>query len=87
MKQTDKLKVEEGIAAVKKALADDNLDEIKKTMETLTESVYAATTKIYQKMQAEQASQQQGRIGCCTTDPEKNTDDNVVNADYNVKEE
>ena len=28
-------------------------------METLTEAVYAATTKIYQKMQAEQASAQQ----------------------------
>ena len=28
-------------------------------METLTEAVYAATTKIYQKIQAEQAAQQQ----------------------------
>jgi molecular chaperone DnaK len=82
----DKLKVEEGIAAVKQALADDNLDEIKKTMEALTESVYAATTKIYQKIQAEQASQQQTGAGAAP-DPDKNTDDNVVNADYNVKEE
>ena len=82
----DKLKVEEGIAAVKKALADDNLDEIKKTMEALTESVYAATTKIYQKIQAEQASQQQAGAGAAPQ-PDKNADDNVVNADYNVKEE
>jgi len=82
----DKLKVEEGIAAIKKALADDNLDEIKKTMEALTESVYAATTKIYQKIQAEQASQQQAGAGAAPQ-PDKNTDDNVVNADYNVKEE
>ena len=82
----DKLKVEEGIAAVKKALADDNLDEIKKTMEALTESVYAATTKIYQKIQAEQASQQQAGTGAAPQ-PDKNADDNVVNADYNVKEE
>jgi molecular chaperone DnaK len=82
----DKLKVEEGIAAVKKALADDNLDEIKKTMEALTESVYAATTKIYQKIQAEQASQQQAGAGAAPQ-PDKNSDDNVVNADYNVKEE
>jgi molecular chaperone DnaK len=42
LEAADKLKIEEGIAAVKKALADDNLDEIKKTMEALTESVYAA---------------------------------------------
>ena len=87
LETADKLKVEEGIAAVKKALADDNLDEIKKAMETLTESVYAATTKIYQKMQAEQATQQQGDQEPGHTEPDKNTDDNVVNADYNVKEE
>jgi molecular chaperone DnaK len=82
----DKLKVEEGITAVKKALADDNLDEIKKTMEALTEAVYAATTKIYQKIQAEQASQQPAGTGS-EPQPEKNSNDNVVNADYNVKEE
>jgi molecular chaperone DnaK len=86
LETADKLKVEEGIAAIKKALADDNLDEIKKTMEALTESVYAATTKLYQKVQAEQASQQQAGAGAAPQ-PEKNTDDNVVNADYNVKEE
>jgi molecular chaperone DnaK len=86
LETADKLKVEEGIAAIKKALADDNLDEIKKTMEALTESVYAATTKIYQKIQAEQASQQQAGAGAAPQ-PDKNTDDNVVNADYNVKEE
>jgi molecular chaperone DnaK len=86
LETADKLKVEEGIAAVKKALADDNLDEIKKAMESLTESVYAATTKIYQKIQAEQASQQQSGAGAAQ-EPDKNADDTVVNADYNVKEE
>jgi molecular chaperone DnaK len=86
LETADKLKVEEGVAAVKKALADDNLDEIKKAMESLTESVYAATTKIYQKIQAEQASQQQSGADSAPK-PDKNTDDTVVNADYNVKEE
>jgi len=86
LETADKLKVEEGIAAVKKALEEDNLDGIKKTMEALTESVYAATTKLYQKIQAEQASQQQAGAGAAPQ-PDKNTDDNVVNADYNVKEE
>ena len=88
LETADKQKVEEGIAAVKKALADDNLDEIKKTMETLTESVYAATTKLYQKMQADQAAQQQQAGGAgAGPQPEKNTDDNVVDADFNVKKE
>ena len=55
-------------------------------MEVLTESVYAATTKIYQKIQAEQASQQQAGAGAAPQ-ADKKTDDNVVNADYNVKDE
>jgi molecular chaperone DnaK len=82
----DKTKIEEGAAAVKKALADDNLDEIKRSMESLTEVVYAATTKLYQKVQADQAAQQQaGAPG--TGGTEKKEDDNVVNADYKVKDE
>jgi molecular chaperone DnaK len=85
----DKQKVEEGIAAVKKALEEDKNDEIKKSMETLTEAVYAATTKIYQKIQAEQQATQQaaGSGGPQPEEPEKKQDDNVVNADYKVKEE
>jgi molecular chaperone DnaK len=82
----DRTKIEEGAAAVKKALAEDNLDEIKKSMESLTEIVYASTTKLYQKVQADQAAQQQaGASGTGT--PDKKEDDNVVNADYKVKEE
>jgi molecular chaperone DnaK len=88
LEPADKTKIEEGAAAIKKALADDKLDEIKKTMDSLTEVVYAATTKLYQKIQAEQAAQQQAGAsdtGAGTTD--KKQDDNVVNADYKVKEE
>ncbi len=85
----DKQKVEEGVAAVKKALEEDKNDEIKKSMETLTEAVYAATTKIYQKIQADQQAAQQaaGSAGPESQEPEKKQDDNVVNADYKVKEE
>ncbi len=84
----DKTKVEDSVAAVKKALADDNLDEIKKSMEALTEAVYAVTTKIYQKVQAEQAAQQQASGSGPQPNPDTpKDDDNVVNADYKVKEE
>jgi molecular chaperone DnaK len=82
----DKTKIEESIGAVKKALPEDNLDEIKKAMEALTEAVYAATTKLYQKIQSEQAAQQQPGTGPAP-EQEQKTDDNVVNADYKVKEE
>lgn len=86
LEPADKQKVEEGVAEVKKALTEDNPESIKKTMEELTESVYSATTKLYQKMQADQAAQQQAGTG---TSPgqDKQPEDNVVNADYNVKEE
>jgi molecular chaperone DnaK len=85
----DKSKIEEGAASVKKALSEDNLDEVKKAMDALTEAVYAATTKIYQKMQAEQqaAKQDTGGPGAGGDAPGSKQDDNVVNADYKVKEE
>jgi molecular chaperone DnaK len=87
----DKTKVEEGVAAVRKAVEADNLDEIKKSMESLTEAVYTATTKIYQKIQAEQQASAQAQQQGAGADPgeqqESKTDDNVVNADYKVKDE
>lgn len=89
LEPADKQKVEEGTAAVKKALEENNLDEIKKSMESLTEAVYAVTTKIYQKVQAEQAAAQQqaGPDAGGEAKQDAKTDDNVVNADYKVKEE
>jgi len=86
LEPADKQKVEEGVAEVKKALTEDNPESIKKTMEELTESVYSATTKLYQKMQADQAAQQQAGTGA-SPGQDKQPEDNVVNADYNVKEE
>ncbi|WP_440949895.1 molecular chaperone DnaK [Methanosphaerula subterraneus] len=80
----DKQKIEDGVAALKKALEADDLEAIKKEMEPLTEAVYAATTKIYQKAQAAVAEQQ------AAAGPEgaaQKQDDTVVDADYKVKEE
>ena len=88
LEPADKTKIEEGIEAVKKTLPGDNLDDIKKAMDTLTEGVYAATTKLYQKIQEEQMAKQQS--AGAASDPGsqgKKQDDNVVNADYKVKEE
>jgi len=90
LEPADKTKIEESAAAVKTALAGDKNDEIKKAMDALTEAVYAATTKLYQKMQAEQQAQQaasQQQSGAETGQGEKPEDDNVVNADFKVKDE
>ena len=88
LEPADKTKIEEGIEAVKKTLPGDNLDDIKKAMDTLTEGVYAATTKLYQKIQEEQMAKQQSAGAASDPDSQgKKQDDNVVNADYKVKEE
>jgi molecular chaperone DnaK len=82
----DKKKIETSVTDVKKALEDNSLDGIKKSMESLTEAVYTATTKIYQKVQADQAAQQQPGAESAQ-EQDKKDDDNVVNADYKVKDE
>jgi molecular chaperone DnaK len=84
----DKQKVEEGVAAVRKALESDSSDEIKKSMDDLTETVYGITTKLYQKMQADQqAGPQSEGAGGNQGEPESKPDENVVDADYKMKEE
>ena len=83
MEPADREKIQAGIESVRSALQSDNSEEIKKQMEVLTEAVYAVTTKIYQKVQAErQASEgsSEGKGG-------KEKDDTVVDADYTMKDE
>ena len=74
----DKEKIESAITDLKKALEGDDLEAIKQKMDALTEAVYALTTKMYQQAQA--AAQQETAEGAAKKD------DNVVDADYEVKE-
>ena len=83
MEPADREKVQAGIDAVRGALQSDNTDEIKKQMEVLTEAVYAVTTKIYQKAQAERQSTEAAGGGKGGTE----NDDTVVDADYSMKDE
>lgn len=83
MEPADREKIQAGIESVRSALQSDNSDEIKKQMEVLTEAVYAVTTKIYQKVQAER----QAAEGAGGAKGEKEKDDTVVDADYTMKDE
>ena len=83
----DREKVEEGVAAVRKALESDSSDEIKKSMDTLTETVYGITTKLYQKMQADQQAQAAQGAGGNPGETGTKPDENVVDADFKMKEE
>ncbi|MEN6517274.1 MAG: molecular chaperone DnaK [Methanospirillum sp.] len=81
LEAADRAKVEEAVDRLRKALGDDDLEGMKREMESLSEALYAATTKLYQKVQAEAAaSQQPGEAGAGAKD------ETVVDADFNVKE-
>lgn len=76
----EKDKIEAGIEAVKKSLEGDDEEKIKAELETLTEAVFAVTTKIYEQAQAEQAAKTETQTG-------SEEEDTVVDADYEVKDE
>lgn len=85
----DREKVESGIADLRNALGGDQVDDIKAKMESLTESVYNITTKIYQKAQAERQAQAgaSGNPGGGPGTKAEPKDDTVVDADFKVKDE
>lgn len=85
----DKEKVETGVSELRKALEADNSDEINAKMESLTEAVYSITTKIYQKVQTERQAKEAeaGQAGAGSGGSPEGKDENVVDADYKVKDE
>ena len=71
---------------LKKALEEDNLEEIKAKKEKLTEKFHIMSSKLYEQAQAAQAaaegqSTDQSQEGGTQSDK---TDDNVVDADFEV---
>jgi len=70
----EKAKVTTKLEALKKALAGDDIEDIKKKTEELTESFYAISQKLYEQ------TQNQGGAG-------SNPNDDVVDADYEVVDE
>jgi molecular chaperone DnaK len=82
MEPADREKIQSGIDGLKKALEADSTEEIKKQMEALTEAVYGVTTRLYQKVQAEQ----QAKAGQ-ESSTAAGKDDTVVDADYTMKDE
>lgn len=85
----DRERVEGGIADLRKALEGDRTEEIRAKMESLTEAVYNITTKIYQKAQAERhaSAGPSSNPGGSSGTKSESRDENVVDADYRVKDE
>ena len=87
----DKEKIKTGAEALKEILAkeDASSEAIKEKMDSLQEAVFAATSKMYQKIQEEQKAAEAAKAGSGTdakSDSSK-SDDNVVDADYEVKKD
>ncbi|MBN2733637.1 MAG: molecular chaperone DnaK [Methanomicrobiaceae archaeon] len=77
-------KIESGVEKIKTSVEGTDLEAIKKDVDELTEIVFAASTKMYQKAAAEaEASKAEGGEGA----KEAPDDDNVVDADYEVKDD
>ena len=69
----EKAKAETEIENVNKALEGKNVEEIKKTTESLTQVFYSISAKLYSKQQAEQGDAQNGTTETAGTSTEETT--------------
>ena len=93
----DKDKITKSAAELKEVLSkeDAKSEDIKSKMDALQEVVISATTKMYQKIQAEKQAADAAKAGCdgscgnadCGGSTKKDGDDKVVDADYEVKKD
>ena len=93
----DKDKITKSAAELKEVLSkeDAKSEDIKSKMDALQEVVISATTKMYQKIQAEKQAAESAKAGCdgscgnadCGGSTKKDGDDKVVDADYEVKKD
>jgi molecular chaperone DnaK len=86
----DKKKIEEGQKELRKALAGDDVDEIKKKTDDLQKILQKISTELYQQAAQQQAQQQQG--GSANKKDETwsghpTGEDKTINADYKVKDD
>ncbi len=81
----EKSKIEEEISNTKKALEGNDVDAINAAAEKLTTAFYSVSEKLYQQASANgQAAAGQATAGATEN---TNSNDNVVDADYNVVED
>lgn len=86
-----KAKVENAAEELKKAIGEDNDENIKKGLETLTNALSAMSQDVYSKVgaqqqQASQASGASGEQGQASGDGNSKADDDVIDAEYKVKD-
>lgn len=84
--QEDKDNINQAKEALQKAVEGGNVEEIKNKTEALTNELYKLTSKLYQQKQAANATGGEAS-SAGTADTAKDEKENVVDADYEVKDE
>lgn len=83
-----KAKVEEAAANLKKAMENDNDDEIKSGTEKLTQAMSDMSQEVYAKMSEQQQQQTSGEpSGEAEAEQPKQDDEEIIDAEYKVKED
>ena len=84
--EEDKQKIGQAKEELQKAVTGGNIEEIKKKSEELTQALYGLTSRMYQQGQsgAETGQTNQGGAGAASGHAE---DENIVDADYEVKDD
>ena len=89
--ESDKSKIEEDIKSLRKAIEEDNLENIKSGIEKLTESSHKMAEEIYKKAAAEQSQKQEQTKEAPGNEqqeePKKEDEEKVVDADFEVEKD
>ena len=88
---SEKAQIEEDIKSLRKAIEEDNLENIKSGIEKLTESSHKMAEEIYKKAAAEQSQQQEQTKEAPENEqqeePKKEDEEKVVDADFEVEKD
>lgn len=79
--------LQNAVDALKEAVGGNDIDDIKNKTEELTKPLYELTTAMYQQAQAEGQSTQSDGAGAGPEAAPGGEDENVVDADYEVKDD
>jgi len=88
---SEKAQIEEDIKSLRKAIEEDNLENIKSGIEKLTESSHKMAEEIYKKAAAEQSQKQEQTKEAPGNEqqeePKKEDEEKVVDADFEVEKD
>ena len=85
--EDEKTKVEGLVAELRELIAGDDVDAIKAKSDELSNVVQEIGAKIYQQAQAEAQAQAQQQAGADPNAGADNSDDDTIDADYEVKDD